>query len=146
MRTVFKSFSIMKLNFNICRYVILFITIILISNTWLIKNVTQLDDNYYRYSNISGLRTVKEYPIDRSYIHINIMKRHKEDWDEYARTFPNNSNDTIIYRLYKKSPFKFWRWYEYMYNWRYEMPYKDWDEIKKNRPVNFVRNKRYQAF
>ncbi len=127
------------------KYLLYIILSITISNTWLFKNVTQLDDNYYRYSNTSGLITVKEYPVDRIYIN-NVFKLEKGYWALYQKQFTSNANDTIIFRLYKKSPFKFWRWYEYMYNWRYDMPYKDWDEIKKNRPVNFVRNKSFQAF
>jgi hypothetical protein len=124
----------------------LLVLIIIISNSWIFKTISGIDNDYYRYSNFSGLATFKEYPADRIYIDKNFLNGTNNRWGHYKTTFPKNSNDTILYRLFKKKPLKFWRWFEYANKWQYKLPYKDWQEIKKRRGEQYLRNKQFQAF
>jgi len=65
-----------------------------------------------------------------------------------GRNYVKNTNlDTIIFRIFKQNPLVFWHWRDYISNdHKYQFPYKDWNEIKKRRPSNYVLNKRWQMF
>jgi hypothetical protein len=51
---------------------------------------------------------------------------------ELRHEYPNA--DTIVYRIFWKNPFTFWRWGYYLIgDEKYNFPYKNWDEIGKRR-------------
>ncbi len=100
--------------------------VIIVSNIPPMKYVLSLllDDGHYRYSNSSGSFTVIDMPF-------------KNDYYNYSIGVPKKcsvrESDTIIYRLFSKNPLCFWRLGEYLLDKRYKLPYKDWNEIKKER-------------
>ncbi len=96
-----------------------------------IKEISGANKAYYRYSNYNGTITSWE-----------ILSQGREIDKEYVKTISQNeqfkkmhpdTKDTTIYRLFEINPFHFWRWGEYIFNWRYRLPYKNWKEIKKRR-------------
>ena len=128
---------IMKRKFKILFWII--ITLLLITNWPAFKNVTGLNDWYYRYSNISGTFTVMEIPIQGR-----MFK--KPPKGEFILNRPNfygckamPQNDTVVYRLFSINPLKFWRWGEYIFDWRYRLPYTDWEAIKKKRGFGYLK-------
>lgn len=112
---------------------------LLIANWPAFKNVTGLNDWYYRYSNISGTYTKLEIPIQgRLY--------KKPPNGEFILNRPNflgcramPQSDTVVYRLFAINPLKFWRWGEYIFSWRYRLPYADWEAIKKRRGFDYLK-------
>jgi len=112
----------------------------------------------YPYSNADGTSTSygfaslqgdKAYPnnktisilIDTTEYNRSMTSPASRLWEKY----PNA--DTIVYRVFKKNPFYFWRWSQYIFgDERYSFPYKSWDEIKKRRPKNFVLDPEGQQF
>ena len=117
------------------------VTVVLLLTNWpLFKNVTGLNDWYYRYSNISGTFTVMETPIEgRAFGEYNkdafILNKSKS----YG-CVKELQNDTIVYRLFAINPLKFWRWGEYIFDWRYHrLPYTDWAAIKEKRGFGYLK-------
>lgn len=116
------------------------VTIILLLTNWpLFKNVTGLNDWYYRYSNISGTYTKMENPIQGR-----MYKRPPKG--EFILNRPNfygcrvmPQSDTIVYRLFAINPLKFWRWSEYIFDWRYRLPYTNWEAIKQKRGFGYLK-------
>lgn len=113
--------------------ILIVLAFILVANWPLVKNVTGLNDGYYRYSNQSGTYTALETPIQ------NRMYK-KPPGGRWIINAPNwysckamPQTDTVVYRLFKINPLKFWRWGEYIFDWRYRMPYENWEEIEKRR-------------
>lgn len=114
-------------------------TILLITNWQGFKNITGLNDWYYRYSNISGSYTKMEDPKKgRVY--------QKPPNNEFILNRPNfygcnnmPMGDTLVYRLFAINPLKFWRWGEYVFNWRYRLPYTSWEKIKKRRGFGYLK-------
>lgn len=108
-------------------WVISIIMIVILSNLPPLKPYFRffLDENHYRYSNETGSFTFVEFKAHD----IKMMNRR---FDRYKSTSPA-AHDTIVYRLFKKNPLSFWRWSGYMFDSRYKLPYKSWDEIKKVR-------------
>ncbi|MBS1578927.1 MAG: hypothetical protein JST29_04735 [Bacteroidetes bacterium] len=112
---------------------------LLISNWQGFKNLSGLNDWYYRYSNISGTYTKMEIPIQgRVYT--------RPPKGEFILNRPNfygcnlmPQSDTIVYRLFAINPLKFWRWGEYIFDWRYRLPYTDWEAIKKRRGFGYLK-------
>jgi len=112
---------------------------LLLTNWPAFKNITGLNDWYYRYSNISGTFTTLEIPIQgRLY--------KKPPNGEFILNRPNfygckamPQSDTVIYRLFAINPLKFWRWGEYIFSWRYRLPYADWEAIKKRRGFDYLK-------
>lgn len=47
----------------------------------------------------------------------------------YKKQNPATS-DTVLYRTFKRNPFIFWRWHEYMFHPRYKLPYLDPQSIQ----------------
>lgn len=82
-----------------------------------------LDEGLYRYSNSSGsfIRTeIKSYDFEGVKYNYSVFK--KENRIE---------KDTTLYRLFRKNPLCFWRWYSYFSDERYDLPYKNSVEIRK---------------
>lgn len=109
--------------------------IFLLTNWPLFKNITGLNQDYYRYSNISGTYTRIENQLQGR-----MYKRPPKG--EFILNRPNfygcndmPASDTVVYRLFAINPLKFWRWSEYIFDWRYRLPYKNWGTIKKNREI-----------
>ena len=120
-----------------------FVAIILLITNWpLFKNLTGLNDGYYRYSNISGTYTSLEEPqIGRRYS--------KPPNGEFILNRPNfygcgamPQSDTVVYRLFVINLLKFWRWGEYIFDWRYRLSYTDWEAIKKKRGFGYLKNEK----
>lgn len=112
---------------------------LLLTNWPAFKNVTGLNDWYYRYSNISGTFTTLEIPIQGR-----LYKRPPNG--EFILNRPNflgcramPPSDTVVYRLFAINPLKFWRWGEYIFSWRYRLPYADWEAIKKRRGFDYLK-------
>lgn len=108
--------------------------VLLLTNWPAFKNITGINDWYYRYSNGSGTFTSLEEPK-----HGRMFRKYLKD-----AFILNKSNtygcvttlqsDTIVYRLFAVNPLKFWRWGEYIFDWRYHrLRYTDWEAIKKKR-------------
>ena len=60
--------------------------------------------------------------------------------------FPNA--DTVVYKIFKRNPFAFWRWINYVTgDEKYDFPYKSWTEIEKRR-TNYKKRElsSFQAF
>ena len=105
--------------------------LVLVSNWPLVKNVTGLNDGYYRYSNESGTYTAMESPIEN----IMYQKPPGGKWIVNPNNCSTNTpaGDTILYRVFAINPLKFWRWGEYLFDWRYRLPYENWKIIEKRR-------------
>jgi len=65
---------------------------------------------------------------------------------KYLRLVYSNA-DTVVYRIFRKKIAIFWHWREYILDDpKYQFPYKDWNEIERKRPLDFVQNKKWQMF
>ena len=120
-------------------------SIILISNWSGFKEITSINQGYYRYSNLTGTLTKIEI-----FIQGRVMSRDyalgRGDWKRFKEE-NNGSNDTLTYRLFKINPLKFWRWGEYIFNWRYRLPYANWADIEKRRGYGILKySNSFQAF
>ncbi len=119
--------------------------LVVLSNLPPIQTITGLNFDYHRFSNKNGSYTFCEIPFKgRTYSRYRVL----EDpyfWLEYEFYHPK-SGDTILYRLFARNPLKFWHWAEYIYDWRFELPYKDWDEIKKKRGYELKNANNWQDF
>lgn len=108
------------------------IGIILLSNmspfVWMLKN--SIDEGHYRYSNYNGSNTFTEFMSRNFEMMKNVQKR---------CTLHHPKKDKNIYRLFSKNPLAFWRWRLYFFDERYKLPYKNWEEIKKIREIEKVR-------
>ncbi len=114
--------------------------IILLTNWQGCKNITGLNNWYYKYSNISGTYTSSETPKKGR-----VYKR--PPGGKFILNRPNfygckdmPQSDTIVYRLFDINPLKFWRWGEYIFNWRYRLPYANWELIKQKRETGSLKN------
>ena len=115
------------------------LSIILLLTNWQgFKNFTGLNDWYYRYSNISGNVTVMENPIKGR-----LFKKPIAGKLPVCKLFRNGKKieqkDTVLCRLFAINPLKFWRWGEYIFDWRYRLPYADWEAIKKRRGFDYLK-------
>ena len=116
------------------------IAFIIIANIPPIKPLYRLafDEYHYRYSNENGSFTFVEFKARD----VKMMYRRM---DGYKQLFPL-SNDTSLYRLYKRNILCFWRWGEYIYDERYKMPYMSWKEIKRRRGYDLENSNNLQDF
>lgn len=114
---------------------------LLLSNWQGFKNLSGLNDWYYRYSNISGTYTVMEIPIQgRVYKEFSTKYFILDKSALEECKIPHiPQSDTIVYRLFAINPLKFWRWGEYIFDWRYRLPYTDWEAIKKKRGFGYLK-------
>lgn len=88
-------------------------------------------ERHYRYSNYNGSLTFSEF-MSRGF---EMMKnRHKT-----CLLYRPDLKDKQIYRLFSKNPLAFWRWRMYFFDERYKLPYKDWEEIKKTREKEHIK-------
>lgn len=118
---------------------------ILFTNWSGFKEISGINNNYYRYSNLSGTITKSETLWQGRVINKKTAFG-KADWSNFKSQYPG-STDTLTYRLFKINPLKFWRWGEYIFNWRYRLPYADWEAIKRRRGYGELSNvKRFQSF
>jgi hypothetical protein len=84
-------------------------------------------EGYYRYSNYNGSCTSEE-PLYKG----TGLSRPKAIHQDCLIAYPKQP-DTNLYRLFAKNPLAFWRWRSYLFDERYELPYKSWKEIEKIR-------------
>lgn len=120
---------------KIIKYLSYTLLCILLCNLPPIKIVfkSTIDVNHYKYSNISASCNM-------------IEDVWKGGQFEGMHTVPlecrAHGTDSVMYRLFKKDIFCFWRWLEYAIDKRYLVPYKSWDEIEKNRDskIKTIRN------
>ena len=89
-----------------------------------------LDENYYQYSNYNGSFTTKEHVFKGTGFRgvKNEFKNYKLDSKSFKK-----SNDTLLYRLFLRNPLRFWHWKDYFLDERYQLPYKNWKEIRERR-------------
>ena len=93
---------------------------------------TWFDHDDYQYSNYNGSFTFQEIQFKG------------DDFDLCMYRFNNlkktgEISDTVLYRLNRNNPFKFWRYADYLLKAKYHLPYQPWDEIKKRRgPVDHL--------
>ena len=122
------------------RILIWLIVIVLLLTNWQgFKNITGLNDWYYRYSNSSGTFTASETPSKGRVFE-------KPSKGEFILNRPNfydckdmPQTDTVVYRLFAINLLKFWRWGEYIFNWRYRLPYDNWELIKQKRETGYMK-------
>jgi hypothetical protein len=50
------------------------------------------------------------------------------------------------HRLFSKNPLSFWRWASYFSDKRYELPYLNWDEVRKRRGYDLKYATSFQDF
>ncbi len=116
-------------------FIILALLLILISNLTLFKEWAGINNNFYRYSNGDGTVT----RLEIFYQGRNMSKEYPKDIFKlvnFTKNYPN-SPDTILYRLFVMNPLHFWRWGEYVFSWRFRLPYKNWEEIRMRRKEGF---------
>lgn len=97
-----------------------------------------LDEKHYKYSNFDGTCTSVEF-MSRDF---EMMKR----LHQICLNRNPSQKDKKMYRIFSKNPFAFWRWRLYFYHERYTLPYRDFNEIKKLRGKNWVRDDWTQSF
>lgn len=109
----------------------LFVSLFLV--TAIISNIAPLryyvsyavDFSHYRYSNASG-----------TFTYIDMAGNKPEDainrFNSFVKETSPTPEDSILYRIFYRNPFAFWRYYSYGYE-KYDIPYKSWSSIKKAR-------------
>lgn len=109
------------------RKIIIAVSIIILCNLPPLKWViTWFDNGDYRYSNNNGSFTYKEFQFK------------ERDFDMGWRGFlyfkkKCSCGDTVLYRLNRNNPFKFWRYGEYLFQEKYQLPYQSWEKIEARR-------------
>lgn len=112
--------------------IIIFLSIILIfSNLTTFQELSGINKGYYRYSNLTGTITSQEI-FRQGRVLKKEFAQGKRDLTELKKLHPE-IKDFQLYRLFKMNPLKFWRWAEYIYDWRYRLPYASWEDIEKTR-------------
>ncbi len=124
---------------KIKNWIFVLIIIMLISNFPPIKSVISFftDENHYRYSNEEGLFTFVEF---KSRDQAMMLRK----FESFKIEHPEKS--TMVYRLFWKNPVAFWRWGEYYYDKRYNLPYLSWKEIRKKRGYDLKYSTNWQDF
>ncbi len=116
--------------------------VILITNWQGFKNITGINDWYYLYSNQSGTFTAFEEPkFERNF------KKPENGFFTLNSPYPYTCDsipkgDTIVYRLFAINPLKFWRWGEFLFNWRYRLPYTNWEKVESRRGYGILKFQR----
>ncbi len=90
-----------------------------------------VDEKHYRYSNYNGSLTFTVF----SHRDFEMLKRRHKD----CQLSRPNLKDKELYRLFNKNPLAFWRWRSYFFDKEYKIPYKNWEEIKKIRAEEKVK-------
>ncbi len=110
------------------KIMVIIFTVFVLSNIWPFTDmlkVTVDGDRYYRYSNFDGSNTSYEF---KSWTFEMAKSQHNDCLKQHP-----NQRDKNLYRLFSKNPLAFWRWRLYFFDERYDLPYKNWDEIEKIR-------------
>lgn len=95
---------------------LLVLAILVISNTSFMKTVLSGMFNSYEFRTQN-----KEF----TFILISEKGKNIEMMDRHFKIFKNENpqtKDTIIYRTFKKETLKFWNWYSYLTEERYQYP------------------------
>ena len=125
-------------------FIILIVFILAFANFSGFKELTGINNDYYRYSNYSGTVTRHEIFYQGRFM----SKEYPEEFwktKEFERKYPKNT-DTTLFRNFSINPLKFWRWGEYIFNWRYNLPYINWKEVRKRRGYNLKYSDNFQEF
>lgn len=102
-----------------------------VSNTAPLRYLLEFafDLRHFRYSNASGTYT-------RTHMNSNDIVVIDSNFKRFLAQQQNIApEDTILYRLYWRNPFAFWRYWSYMHE-KYDYPYKSWSEIRARRALN----------
>ncbi|RRB18353.1 hypothetical protein [Larkinella knui] len=114
-----------RLNTRLKRFLMVVILIFL-SNTQPVKPFFVLfleGFKSYQYATPSGGFEDFEMPLKhRTYE--SVVRR----FDAYKHEHPS---DTVLYRLFRKDPFLFWRWSDMISSPKYQLPYLNPDSIKE---------------
>jgi len=116
------------------KIIIIIVGIVILSNTFpftgMLKNLVD-GNQYYRYSNYNGSNTFYE-----------LWSRDFEMMERTHRSCLSKGymKDKHIYRLFKKNPLAFWRWRLYFFDKRFKLPYRNWEDIKKIREKENVKD------
>ena len=105
------------------------VILLCIINVTGVKEITAINRDYYKYSNYGGTYTIYEIPSQGRTFN-GVVKTCS--FPQFLQKYPG-THDTIVYRLFKINPLKFWRWYEYIFDWRYSLPYESWEAVVKRR-------------
>ena len=100
-----------------------------------IKEITGLNNWYYMYGNYQGTYTSLEIPSQGRMFNRVVRSC---NYERFREKYPG-STDTIVYRMFDINPLKFWRWYEYIVDWRYTLPYERWEDVKQRRGFDKLR-------
>jgi hypothetical protein len=102
----------------------------------LLSNFLPLENNV-SYSNADGSFTFEEMNFKGRDYSMCFRK-----FDSYKKEHHDN---TVLYRITPILPWKFWHWKSYLFQDKYKLPFKSWNEISASRGV--VENKSgYQDF
>jgi len=111
---------------------VLVVLFIVLCNTYLVRDLIDLSfhPNYYRYSNYNGSFTAQN-------IQLGILTNSKHGIETRFKSFIEETDpppeDRQLYRLFRRNPLYFWRWYSYFTDERYDLPYMNWKEIRARR-------------
>lgn len=54
---------------------------------------------------------------------------------KFAAFKQTGTHDTVLYRLIAKDPVRFWRYRQYLFTEKYQLPFQDWQKISVRRGV-----------
>lgn len=105
---------------------VLFIFLLLLTNYTPLKGFLDLKHAYH-YSTWHGELQTAERPFKGcDYRCVGMVL------EEFKQQNPHSS-DTILYRTFKRNPFVFWRWHDYVFHPRYKLPYLNPEEIGQHK-------------
>lgn len=123
---------------NIFKYFVGVFLLILLANLSPIHTITSFfaDNEHYKYSTGKG-----EFTFTES----------SKGWDTAMlyrcfNAYQQQSKDSVLYRLFSKNPFAFWRYADYINDPKYNLPYKNWKSIKKIRSYELKNSNNWQDF
>ncbi|HUS03762.1 MAG TPA: hypothetical protein VMY77_18610 [Chitinophagaceae bacterium] len=119
------------------------IILIALANLFPLKPVLRIvvDESHYKYGNATGTWTFIENPKGTPFnLNNKILPR------EILINYPKLKNDSIIYRCFRKDPWAFWRWGEYLSDKRYLLPYKNSKKIISTRGYSLKYSNNLQSF
>ncbi len=119
------------------KFIILFVLVGLVSNISPVHEIFSLfgDSDHFKYSNANGEFTFVEFKGRDTVMLKKVFNLYSE-----------KTNDTILYRLFSKNPLAFWRIKKYFTDPKYNLPYKNWDEIKSKRTYELKNSNNWQDF
>lgn len=107
--------------------IVLFLSSVIVSNIPPIRYIISyvIDFSHDRYSNASGTFTYIDMAGNKPEDEIN-------RFNSFVKETSPTPEESILYRIFYRNPFAFWRYYSYGYE-KYDIPYKSWSSIKKAR-------------